>query len=101
MNFDASTLRKGDDESRARRRAISVLPMPVEPIIMMFLGITSCARSAGSFCRRMRLRKATATARLAADCPTTCLSSSATICRGVNSSRLNWSSISPEEVDNT
>jgi hypothetical protein len=86
VNFDASTFRNGDDESRASRRAISVLPTPVEPIIMMFFGMTSSARSGGSFCRRIRLRSATATARFAAAWPTTCLSSSATICRGVSSS---------------
>ena len=41
---------------------------------------------ARSFWRRMRLRSAMATARLAAACPTTYLSSSATICRGVSAS---------------
>src|ERR1043166_7291509 len=30
---------------RASRRAISVFPTPVEPIMMMFLGMTSAARS--------------------------------------------------------
>ena len=48
------------------------------------------------FLRRTRLRKAIATARLAARWPTTCLSSSATICRGVISSRrASCSSVSP------
>jgi hypothetical protein len=77
--LEASTFMKGEFESRASRRAISVLPTPVEPIMMMFLGITSCAISGGSFWRRIRLRKAMATARLALCWPTTCLSSSATI----------------------
>ena len=69
MNFDASTLRNGDCASRASRRAISVLPTPVGPIIRMFLGAISSASSGGSFCRRMRLRSAIATARLAACLP--------------------------------
>ena len=66
MNFDASTLRNGDCASRASRRAISVLPTPVGPIIRMFFGAISSASSGASFCRRMRLRSAIATARLAA-----------------------------------
>ena len=56
---------KGDCASRASRRAISVLPTPVGPIIRMFFGATSSASSGGSFCRRVRLRSAIATARLA------------------------------------
>jgi hypothetical protein len=52
----------------------------------MFLGATSSASSLGSFCRRKRLRKAIATARLALAWPTTYLSSSATISRGVSES---------------
>jgi ammonia channel protein AmtB len=76
-------LRNGDCASFASRRAISVLPTPVGPIIRMFFGATSSAISAGSFCRRMRLRSAMATARFAWCCPTTYLSSSATIWRGV------------------
>ena len=51
--------------SLARRRAISVLPTPVGPIMMMFLGMMSSAMSGGSFWRRWRLRRAMATARLA------------------------------------
>jgi hypothetical protein len=61
VNFDASTLRNGDDERRASRRAISVFPTPVVPIMMMFFGMTSAARSGGSFCRRTRFRSAIAT----------------------------------------
>src|SRR3954447_8993472 len=76
----------GDCASRARRRAISVLPTPVGPIIRMFFGATSSARSGVSFWRRVRLRSAMATARFALCCPTTYLSSSATICRGVSAS---------------
>ena len=83
MNFDASTLMNGDCASRASRRAISVLPTPVGPIIRMFFGVTSSAISGGSRCRRMRLRSAMATARLALAWPMTYLSSSATISRGV------------------
>src|SRR5438552_3384751 len=74
----------GDCASRARRRAISVLPTPVGPIIRMFFGVTSSAMSAGSCWRRIRLRRAIATARFAFACPMTYLSSSATISRGVN-----------------
>jgi hypothetical protein len=66
VNFDASTLMNGDCASRARRRAISVLPTPVGPIIRMFFGTTSSASSGASFWRRMRLRSAMATARFAA-----------------------------------
>ncbi len=96
VNFDASTFRNGEPVSFASRRAISVLPTPVGPIMMMFFGMISSARSGGSFCRRMRLRSAIATARFAALCPTTYLSSSATICRGVNSSSdSSWSSAVP------
>src|SRR5262249_19410765 len=73
----------GAPTSWASRRAISVLPTPVGPIMMMFLGVTSLRRSGGSCCRRQRLRIATATARLAASCPTMYRSNSATICRGV------------------
>src|SRR5688572_25148018 len=83
VNLLASTFRKGLAESFASRRAISVFPTPVGPIIRMFLGVTSAAISAGRRWRRMRFRIATATARLAAACPTTWRSSSATICRGV------------------
>ena len=67
---------KGELASLARRRAISVLPTPVGPIMMMFLGMTSSANSGVSFWRRMRLRRAMATARLAWFWPTTYLSSS-------------------------
>ena len=42
----------------------------------MFFGMISSASSGGSFWRRVRLRSATATARLAAAWPTTYLSSS-------------------------
>ena len=79
VNFDASTLMNGDRARRASRRAISVLPTPVGPIIRMFFGATSSASSGGSFWRRIRFRSATATARFAFVCPTTYLSSSATI----------------------
>src|SRR5262245_65264995 len=76
----------GAPTSCARRRAISVLPTPVGPIRMMFFGVTSLRSSAGSCCRRQRLRMATATAFFAAFCPTMYLSNSATICRGVSES---------------
>src|SRR5690606_9569401 len=75
---------KGEPERRARRRAISVLPTPVGPIIRMFVGLTSLRSSSGSCMRRQRLRRAMATARLAACWPTMCLSSSAAISRGLS-----------------
>jgi len=84
--LEASTFTKGQPANRARRRAISVFPTPVGPIIKMFLGRTSSAISGGSFCRRTRLRSAIATERFAAAWPTMYLSSSATISRGVSSS---------------
>src|SRR5690606_39000037 len=68
---------------RARRRAISVLPTPVGPIIRMFLGTISWRRGSATSWRRQRLRKATATERLARSWPTMCLSSSETISFGV------------------
>ena len=92
VNLLASTFMKGELESLARRRAISVFPTPVGPIMRMFLGITSSAISGGSFWRRSRLRRAMATARLASGWPMTYLSSSRTISRGVSSSRTGPSS---------
>jgi hypothetical protein len=56
---------KGALASFARRRAISVLPTPVGPIIRMFFGNTSSRMSSVSCWRRQRLRSAMATARLA------------------------------------
>src|SRR6185437_12677115 len=70
---------------RATRRAISVLPTPVGPIIRMFLGRISRCVSASSCWRRQRLRIATATARLASCWPIMKRSNSATIRRGVRS----------------
>ena len=77
---DASTLTKGAPASRARRRAISVFPTPVGPIMMMLLGRISSRSSSSTCWRRQRLRSAMATAFLASFCPTMYLSSSATIC---------------------
>ena len=57
--------------SRASRRAISVFPTPVGPIMMMFFGATSSRSSGGRFWRRQRFRSAMATARLARSCPMT------------------------------
>src|SRR5688572_11319259 len=69
--------------SLASRRAISVLPTPVGPIIKMFFGVISL-RSGSLICaRRQRLRSAMATARFASCWPMMCLSSSSTISRGV------------------
>src|SRR5690606_12300470 len=74
---------KGALASLARRRAISVLPTPVGPIIRMFFGVTSWRSSAGSCMRRQRLRRAMATARLASSWPMMWRLSSWTISRGV------------------
>ena len=82
----ASTFTSGARTSFASRRAISVFPTPVGPIIRMFFGITSSLMSSGSCCRRIRFRSAIATDRFASACPTIYLSSAATIRRGVRSS---------------
>src|SRR5258706_8449118 len=74
---------KGASASRARRRAISVLPTPVGPIIRMFLGVISCRRCSPTCRRRQRFLRAIATARFARGWPTMCLSSSWTISWGV------------------
>jgi hypothetical protein len=63
-------LRNGAWASFASRRAISVFPTPVGPIMMMFFGATSSRSSGGRFCRRHRFRSAIATARLAFSWPT-------------------------------
>src|SRR6266496_4661463 len=73
----------GASARRASRRAISVLPTPVGPIIRMFLGVISCRSGSPTCWRRHRFLNAIATARLAASCPTMCLLSSWTISDGV------------------
>src|SRR4029079_4501708 len=83
VNFVASTLMNGASASRARRRAISVLPTPVGPIIRMFFGVISWRSGSATCWRRQRFRIAIATARFARSCPTMCLSSSWTISCGV------------------
>mmetsp|Transcript_33674 Transcript_33674/g.82607 ORF Transcript_33674/g.82607 Transcript_33674/m.82607 type:complete len:264 (-) Transcript_33674:155-946(-) len=83
VNLVASTLMKGESVIFARRRAISVLPQPVGPIIRMFLGTMSSRRDGCTRCRRHRLRSATAHARLASACPMMYLSSSSTVLDGV------------------
>src|SRR5512140_3567102 len=85
----------GASARRARRRAISVLPTPVGPIMRMFLGVISWRRSSGTCCRRQRLRSAIATARLALSWPMMFLSSSWTISCGVICDMLR----SPEHLD--
>src|SRR5262245_59967296 len=74
---------KGASASLDSRRAISVLPTPVGPIMRMFFGVISWRSGSATCCRRQRLRSAMATARLARSCPTMCLSSSSTISCGV------------------
>src|SRR5258706_14759306 len=83
VNLVASILMNGASASRASRRAISVLPTPVGPIIRMFFGVISWRNGSSTCCRRQRLRSAIATARLAASWPMMCLSSSWTISCGV------------------
>src|ERR1700761_6476766 len=73
----------GASASLARRRAISVLPTPVGPIIRMFFGVISWRSGSATCWRRQRLRSATATAFLARAWPMMCLSSSETISAGV------------------
>ena len=87
VNFEASTFTNGASTRRARRRAISVLPTPVGPIMRMFFGIVSRCSSGARRWRRQRSRSAIATARFAFVCPTTWRSSSATILRGERSRR--------------
>jgi len=48
VNFDASTFTNGAPASRASRRAISVFPTPVGPIMMMLLGRISSRISSGA-----------------------------------------------------
>src|SRR5258706_245991 len=72
----------GASASRARRRAISVFPTPVGPIIRMFFGVISWRSGSATCCLRQRLRSAIATARFARSWPTMCLSSSCTISCG-------------------
>src|SRR5436309_1574145 len=71
VNLLASTFMNGELASLARRRASSVLPTPVAPIMRIFFGMTSSAISGSSFWRRMRLRSAMDTARLASGCQMT------------------------------
>ena len=70
VNLDASTLRKGAPARRASRRAISVFPTPVGPIMMMLFGRISSRMSSGACERRQRLRTAIATAFFATSWPT-------------------------------
>jgi hypothetical protein len=88
VNFDASTLMNGAAASLARRRAISVLPLPVGPMRIRLLLTISGRSASGARCRRHRLRRAMATAFFASACPTMKRSSSATIWRGVRSASL-------------
>src|SRR6267142_443925 len=76
---------KGAPASFASRRAISVLPTPVGPIIRMFFGSTSSRREPVSCSLRQRLRSAMETARLASAWPIMKRSSSETISRGEKS----------------
>src|SRR3954447_9113564 len=84
---------KGAPASFASRRAISVLPTPVGPIIRMFFGSTSSRSEPVSCSLRQRLRSAMETARLASAWPTMKRSSSETISRGeksVMSPKVGW-----------
>jgi hypothetical protein len=70
VNFDASTFTNGAPARRARRRATSVFPTPVGPIMMMLYGVISSRMSSGACERRQRFRMAMATAFFAASWPT-------------------------------
>src|SRR3954469_1895620 len=74
---------KGASARRASRRAISVLPTPVGPIIRMFFGVISWRSGSATCWRRQRFRSAIATERFARPWPTMYLSSSCTISCGV------------------
>src|SRR5476649_1126952 len=76
---------KGAPASFASRRAISVLPTPVGPIIRIFFGSTSSRNEPLSCSLRQLLRSAMETARLASAWPTMKRSSSDTISRGEKS----------------
>ena len=82
--FEASTLMNGASTNLANRRATSVLPTPVEPTMIIFLGATSSRISSGNIWRRDRFRSAIATDRLASPWPMIYRSSSSTICLGVS-----------------
>ena len=56
VNFEASTLTKGRRPAWPGG-AISVLPTPVGPMSMMFLGAISSRMGGGTCCRRQRLRR--------------------------------------------
>mmetsp|Transcript_13951 Transcript_13951/g.34368 ORF Transcript_13951/g.34368 Transcript_13951/m.34368 type:complete len:431 (-) Transcript_13951:289-1581(-) len=84
VNLVASTLMKGASASLASRRAISVLPHPVGPIMRMFLGVISSRSSPATRWRRHRLRNATATAFLASPCPIMKRSRRSTTAAGVS-----------------
>src|ERR1700746_2809487 len=89
----------GASARRARRRAISVLPTPVGPIIRMFFGAISLRSGSATCWRRQRLRSATATARLARCWPTMCLFNSWTISFGVIIGGANPRAASFERLD--
>src|ERR1700680_1031816 len=72
----------GAPASFASRRAISVLPTPVGPIIRIFFGAPPAPNEPVSCRRRQRLRSAMETARLASVWPMMKRSSSETISRG-------------------
>ena len=82
---NSNIFRNGDWANFAKRRAISVFPTPVGPIIIIFFGAISSRSSGSSCCRRQRLRRAIATERLAFCCPMIYLSSSSTISEGFKS----------------
>ena len=78
------TLTNGACERRESLRAISVFPQPVGPTMRMFLGTTSFLNESGRRWRLQRLRRAMATARLAAAWPTMCWSNRATVSEGLS-----------------
>ena len=100
VNLLASILRKGDFANLARRLAISVLPTPVGPIIIIFLGAISSRSGSGTCCLLHRFRSAMATERLAWDWPMIYLSSSVSVSLGVKGliSAISTGFIIPPEI---
>ncbi len=76
VNLVASIFINGALASLAKRRAISVFPTPVGPIIKIFFGVISFRKSSLTCIRRQRFLKAIATDFLASFCPMICLSNS-------------------------
>ena len=84
VNFVASTFINGACANFESLLEISVLPIPVGPIIKIFFGRTSSLISSGNCWRRQRFLNAMATDFFASSWPIIYLSSSETISLGEN-----------------